>query len=105
MKLKNTGAVYNSFQELAVAYGIKPKKQNEVDLNNQREKFEKKHICQACKQPLSYHGGNILACNNEKCRGLKHEKTNADGTVSIYYTPVYETLKNFDSKLASKIYE
>jgi hypothetical protein len=65
---------YYSFDEIGQdLFGLKPFKRVTNDkqkLASQQEKFL--GTCPFCKQPLHYvFGTNVLACNNEKCKGKK----------------------------------
>lgn len=98
---------YTSFEELARAWNVKPvtkQTKDKAKLEKQRETFSNKHLCSACKSPMTYIGGNQLVCQNEKCNGIKHETKNKDGEVKVWYTPSFELLDNRSSEIAGNIF-
>ena len=101
-------AHYSSFEELRAAYGFDPfvKQTKDKDkLTKQRERFNKRHLCSVCKQPLTHIGGNLLVCQNTECKGEKHEKKNDEtGEIRIWYTPVYELLDEVGADIATNLF-
>ena len=100
---------YTSFEELRVAWGLKPvikQTKDKEKLNKQRENFCSKHLCPACRQPMTYSGvGNQLVCRNEKCLGIKHEQKNAEtGEVKVWYSPAFDLLDDLAAEIASNIF-
>jgi len=74
MSKNNSGKVYHSFDEIAVAeFGMKPQNKRTKDtqkLEMQREKFE--GVCAYCKQRTKFiPGTNIVVCVNPNCKGKK----------------------------------
>ena len=105
-KGKNCTEHYTSFDELRQAFGLKPvvKRTNDIEkLTAQREKFL--GTCPYCKEKLSYVGGNVIVCKNEKCNGKKVEKENEDGTKSIMYYPYIKLLNNQGAEIASNLFD
>lgn len=68
-----------------------------------KEKFLGK--CKVCGETLTYVGGNVVVCNNEKCKGVKHTKTSEDGTELVYYTPVFRLLDAQGVEIAEKLFD
>lgn len=106
----NTTEHYSSFEEAARAWNCKPvnkKIKNEEKLNKLQEKFNQKpkHKCKACGEPLTYIGGNMLTCTNEKCKGIKVEKEDADGKKIVTYVTSYFLLDEKDAEFANVIFQ
>jgi hypothetical protein len=95
---------FSSFSDLAASMGIKPVQKNKKKIEYQQDKFNKKHKCKACGQPLSFIGGNIVACTNPKCRGIKNIKKLDDGTEIVTYLPSYELLDEIGENIANRIF-
>lgn len=90
---------YNSLAELATAWGIKPRPAKDKELRDQQQKkFLARHKCRACGEPLTYVGGNIMTCTNEKCKGIKIKDREDEYIVS------YELLDKVGEEIASKIF-
>lgn len=102
----NNGEVhYSSFQELAKSMGLpKPGKKNKKKIEYQQDRFNKKHKCKSCGQPLTFLGGNIVTCTNPKCRGIKATKKLDDGTEVVTYLTSYELLDEIGSNIADRIF-
>lgn len=101
MREEKSGVRYFSFLELPFPVK-KNKKQNNDEL---RERFEKRHTCVVCHQPLSWvKGTNIMSCRNPDCKGKKIEKTLSDGTVKIDYKPYFHILDIKGTEIAEKLY-
>ena len=96
---RNTTEHYSSFQEMGKAWGCKPITKNEEKLKKQQEKFlaHKDNKCKACGESMTWIGGNQMVCMNEKCKGIKIEKEDAEGNKMITYVTSYTLL---DEKLA-----
>lgn len=99
---------YTSLSEMRKAWGLKPvvkQTKDESKLMTQRETFGSKHLCPACKRAMTYVGGNILTCTNEKCNGEKHEFKNEEtGEARVWYTPVYNLLDERGAEIAANIF-
>jgi hypothetical protein len=107
MSKKSGGKIYYSFDEIGQeVFGLKPYTRVTRDkqkLESQREKFL--GTCPHCKQPLKYiYGTNILACENEKCRGRKITIVEEDGENYIY-KPYYKILSDKGSVIGTTIFE
>lgn len=107
MRNEKSGTRYFSFAELAEAWGIKPqKKTNNAKRKEQIEKFNTYHRCQTCKRPLTYIGGNIMVCQNDKCPGIKHtRKDDETGEEKVWYSPSFEELTNKFADYANYLFE
>lgn len=103
----NNGEVhYSSFSELAASMGLqKPAKKNKKKIEYLQDRFNKKHKCKACGQPLVYMGGNIVTCTNPKCKGIKTTKKLDDGTETTVYLTSYELLDDVGTNIASRIFD
>jgi len=96
---------YSSFQELAASMGLsKPGKKNKKKIEYLQDRFNKKHKCRACGQPLTFMGGNIVACTNPKCKGIKTTRKLDDGTEIVSYITSYKLLDEVGSNIASRIF-
>ena len=107
---KGVIAEYTSFEEMGNALGSKPRRKKDNDnerLESQKKKFFNKHMCPACKKPMTWVGGNIMACTNPDCNGLKHEQViNAEtGETKVWYTPTYDLLDETGVLIAEKLFE
>lgn len=103
----NCIAHYSSFEELAKAYNVKPISKQTKDkekLNSQREKFNSRHRCRSCGEPMEWIGDNVMVCKNPKCKGIKHEYVNDDGSKNITYSPSYDLLDELGSEIAGNIF-
>lgn len=104
---RNTTEHYSSFEELGKAFGCRPvnkRTKDEKKLKEQQEKFNAKHKCKACGQPLTYIGGNQMVCLNADCKGIKHKRTDAEGNVIVTYRPSYELLNSKSAEIANNIF-
>lgn len=102
MKNELSGKIYHSFEEIAQeVFGLKPYKRVTKDkqkLAAQREKFL--GTCPFCKQPLHYvYGTNVVACNNENCKGKKIVTKNDDGSESVSYRSYSRILTGENSSI------
>ena len=93
----NTTEHYTSFKEMAQAWGCKPceeakRTNNEEKLKKQRDVFCASHRCKVCGEPMKYVTDHWMTCVNEKCKGLKNEKTDKDGNKTVSYSVSYEEL-------------
>lgn len=98
---------YTSLEELRANWGLKPiiKKTKDAErLQKQRENFCNRHRCKACGQPMSYIGGTAMTCTNEKCRGIKEERTDKDGNVIVTYSVSYSLLDDKGAEIAGNIF-
>jgi hypothetical protein len=101
---RNTTAHYTSFEDMGKAYNCKPKTKNEDKMKELQSKFIAKHKCKACDQPLTYIGGSVMTCTNEKCKGIKIEREDYEGNKIVSYVTSYELLKDNDSSYANYIF-
>lgn len=101
MRKEKSGDRYFSFSELP----FPQKKQKKQNIDELRERFEKRHTCIVCHQPMTWiRGTNICSCKNPECKGVKHEKKFDDGTVMVEYKPFYHMLDVVGTEIAEKIY-
>lgn len=101
MREEKNGTRYFSFSELP--FPIKKTKKQNID--ELRERFEKRHICVGCQQPMDWiQGTNVVSCKNPECKGKKIEKTFPDNTVIIEYKPYYHILDSKGIEIVEKIY-
>ena len=104
---RNTTEHYSSFEEAAKAWGCKPVKKrtdDEKKLLEQQWKFCAKHKCKACGQPMSYIGGNQMACTNDKCKGIKIEREDKEGNKIVSYVVSYELLDGKGAEIGNIIF-
>lgn len=103
---KGTTAQYNSFEEAAKAFGCRPVKKKTDDANKlakQQERFVGK--CKVCGENLTYiHGTNVLACTNEKCKGIKMTSKNEDGTENVWHVPVTRMVDDLGMEIAMNLF-
>ena len=98
---------YTSLEELRVAYGLKPitkQTKDEAKLIKQRETFCNHYKCKGCGSPMTYRGSSVMTCTNEKCRGIKHERKDADGNTIVTYSVSYELLDEHFSEVAENLF-
>ena len=96
---------YSSFSELAASMGLnKPAIKNKKKIEYQKEKFNKRHKCKACGQPLTFLGGNVVTCTNPKCKGIKNVRKLDDGTEMVNYLTSYELLDDVGTNIATRIF-
>jgi hypothetical protein len=99
---------YTSLEELRAGFGLKPvvkQTKDEDKLLKQRKNFCNHYRCKACGEPMTYIGnGNTMVCTNEKCKGIKHERTDADGNTIVTYSVSYELLDDHFSEVAENIF-
>ena len=101
---KTTKEHYSSLEEMGKAWGCKERTKNENKMKDLQEKFVTKHKCRACGKPLSYIGGNIMTCTNDKCKGIRIEREDNEGNKIISYALSYELLKDNDTSYANYIF-
>lgn len=107
--MKATLKSYSSFEELGRAWGLRPVVKQTKDkkkLSSQREAFGKRHLCPACKEPMTYVGGsNIMCCQQPDCNGVKREFRNDEtGDVIVKYEPAFHTLDTLGAEIATNIF-
>lgn len=98
---------YTSLEELGKAWGCKPiiKQTKDKDkLQKQRERFCGFHKCKACGEPMVYLGGSMMACTNEKCKGIKQERKDGEGNTIATYLTSYELLDEKYAEIAENIF-
>lgn len=106
-KAKGVTEHYTSLEEMGKAWGCKPviKQTKDKDkLKKQRENFCEHYRCKACGQPMTYLGESMMACSNEKCKGIKNERTDKDGNVIVTYSVSYELLNDKFTERARNIF-
>ena len=112
MKVKrlgnNTTEHYSSFEELAVAWKIKPVSKVTKDmkkLQEQQEKFRGRHLCNACKQPMEFISEtSVMVCKNPNCKGIKNARLDKEGNEIVTYLPSYDLLDDLGSDIANAIF-
>ena len=99
---------YTSFEELRSAWGLKEFTKQTKDkekLEKQRERFCSSHLCQACKKPMTWIGGNIMSCQNPSCNGIKHEQVNPDtGETKVWYSTSFSLLDDKGAEISSNLF-
>lgn len=99
---------YTSLEDLRAAWGCKPITKQTKDkekLKKQREDFCNRHLCPACKNPMTYvNGMNVLVCKNEKCLGIKHEVTTNTGETKVFYSPAFDLLDEKAYEISENIF-
>ena len=100
-----------SFDELRKEFGLKPIvwRTNDLDkLKGQRERFQSKHVCPVCKQPMKFiDDTNIFLCVNDECKGFTREILIDEETGEkeiIKYIP-YHTLDEKSARIANNIFK
>lgn len=104
---RNTTEHYSSFEELARAWGCKPASKQTSDKNKlkkQREDFCNRNKCRACGKPMNFVTGNIMACQNPECRGIRQERVDKEGNKVITYLPSYNLLNDRSAEIANNIF-
>lgn len=105
----NTTEHYTSLSALGAAWGCKPVSKTTKDMKKlkvQQEKFNKKHTCPACKQPMEWiPGTNVCTCKNPSCKGIKYERTDAKtGETKVYYEVSNDLLSELGTEIAMNIF-
>lgn len=98
---------YTSLEELRTAYGLKPvikQTKDEDKLKKQRDNFCSHYRCRSCGSQMTYVGSSVMACTNEKCRGIKHERKDADDNTIVTYSVSYELLDDHFSEVAENLF-
>ena len=104
---RNTTEHYTSFEELARAWGCKPTSKQTKDkkkLKNQQEDFCNRHKCKACGKPMTWVSGNVMACQNPGCKGIKKTRIDKEGNEVITYLPSYDLLSEKGAEIANNIF-
>lgn len=107
---KGTSPVYTSFEDIREkVWGLPPLRKKNKDpeaLKEQQEYFcgKKFNRCRACGQPMTYMGGNIMACTNENCKGIKIERKDEEGNTKVSYVTSYRLLNDFDAMKANNMF-
>lgn len=104
----NTTEHYSSFEDCAKAFGCRPvvKKTSDMKkLTSQQENFNNSHKCKVCGSPMRWvKGTSTMVCSNEKCKGFKHTRTDADGNEIVTYTPSYNLLNDKGFEICNNIF-
>lgn len=101
MRKENNGIRYFSFAELPFPSKKKKKKNND----EARERFEARHKCIACGEPLTWiPGTNICSCKNPECKGKKYTYKDENGEEYVEYKPYYHMLDTVGTSMAERIY-
>lgn len=87
-----------AFSQLSKCDG---KNVNEKVLEEKRDKFL--GTCPICKTKLQYHGGNVLSCPNERCKGRSY-KTEIDGKETVVYRPIYRIVSESYGSYGDKLF-
>lgn len=105
---------YTSFEELAIAHGLKPvgKKQtkDKEKLMKQRTDFCSRNLCPGCRKPMTYdntklNGLSVMICRNPECKGIAHEEVNQEtGEKRVWYSPAFKVLDKRSSEIADNIF-
>lgn len=104
---RNTTEHYTSFEDLAKAYGCKPVTKQTSDKNKlkkQQENFCDKNKCRACGKSMSFVTGNVMACQNPECKGIKWKRIDKEGNEIITYLPSYNLLNDRSANIANNIF-
>ena len=108
-KAKGVKEQYNSLEELRAAWNCKPlgkkRTKDEDKLAAQREAFCSHHKCRGCGQPMTYVGAGAMACVNPACKGIKVERTLADGTKIVNYEVSYDVLDSKYVEIAENLFD
>lgn len=103
MRVEKNGTRYFSFAELPIS-NPKTNKTNKISKDT-KAKFEKRHTCRVCKQPLTWiDGTNVCVCQNPNCKGWITKTTDDEGNVKKEVKPFFHTLDETGTSIASKIY-
>lgn len=105
---RNTTEHYSSFEEAARAWKCRPVNKKTKDMKklaSQQEKFVNSHRCKACGNPMRWvDGTSTMVCSNDKCKGIKHTRTDADGNEIVTYTPSYDLLDEKATEICNNIF-
>lgn len=108
-ELSSKRGTLTSFEELRAQFGLKPLRFQTKDkkkLEQQRENFNKRHLCPACGKPLKLIlGTNVMTCVNHECNGIKREYVNEEtGEKTVtYYVPSHQ-LDEKGTEIANNIF-
>lgn len=101
MRQEKSGIRYFSLSELP----IPSKKKKKKNIDEMKERFEKRHKCVACGQPLTWiPGTNVCSCRNPECRGKKYTYKDENGEEYVEYRPYFHMLDVVGTELAEEIY-
>lgn len=97
------------FDELRKEFGLKPIRFQTSDpkkLAQQRDQWNKKHICPGCNQEMKFmNDTNVFTCSNPNCKGVRREKIDEEtGEKEVYYVKSYHLLDSDSSKIANNIF-
>ncbi len=100
---------FTSFEELRPEFGLKPirfQTKDKKKLESQRERFQSKHICPACKQSMKFVlGTNIMTCANPDCKGIKREIVDPDTEEKkVFYITSSHQLDEKSATIAQNIF-
>ena len=104
---RNTTEHYSSLEELGRAWGCKPvnkRTKDEEKLKKQQENFCARHRCKACGEPMAWITGSVMTCVNEKCKGVKVEREDAEGNKIVSYITSYDLLDDTGAEIAYNIF-
>lgn len=105
MRVERTGTRYFSLEEFASAKAKKVEKPNDVEkIKSQRNKFEARHKCRACSNPLTWiNGTSVMTCTNPDCKGIKVTRERNGEKITSYLTS-YDLLDNIGENIANNVY-
>lgn len=109
-KAKGVTERYTSLEELRQSFGLRPAIKQTKDkekLVKQRENFCGFYKCEACGEPMTWFGESIMACTNERCKGIKQEKKDKDkdgNVISTEYLTSYKLLEEEFAERAKNIF-
>lgn len=99
---------YTSLTDLAEAWGCKkPRAKQPKDkkvLEQKRENFRKHHICKGCGTPMTWIGESMMCCTNPECKGVKHERKDAEDNVIVTYSVSCEILEDKFAEAARNLF-
>ena len=102
---QNKDKVFHSFREVADFLKMKPQEKKTKASEEQITRFKKYHLCPACRQPMTYCGGNIMVCQNERCKGIAHKFVDSEtGKEKIWYSASYHVLDEKGEKIAERLF-
>lgn len=104
---KGTTEHYTSLEDLRISFGLKPvtkKTRDDEKLKKQQESFVKKHRCKACGMPMTYMNGNVMTCQNPKCKGIEIKRLDKEGNEVTSYITSYDILDDKGAEIANNIF-
>ena len=108
-KAKGVKEQYDSLEALRKGWGCKElgkrRTKDENKLQAQREAFCGHHLCKGCQKPMTYIGGNQMACTDPACKGIKSERTLPDGTKVVNYEVAYDLLDEKYAEIAFNLFD